>query len=523
MDNQYLKQVKTDLLENGMVAEVLPQYINTNEISKVKFKELNKSNRSSSPITINLLKNDGGNRVISLPNPVSYQQLIVTIFKKPDIFEKVIEKIQKNEFSHSKILNDDKTFNIPIKGIKSNFANSRREKMFLSIGTKYSLKYDIEKFYDSIYTHYLPAGLIGFSNALEMFRNSKKHSEEYEYMTNIDKDMRNLSNGETKGIVTGPFVSRIFSELLQSEIDTEIFHAIQNKKFRRYVDDTEIYFNTRDEAEKNIEIIKTIFQKYKLSLKMEKTVIKKFPYIDFSTVRDLLNIRRIKNKEKVGWYFASQDDLFEVLDKAEKMQQDGNKGILKYVLKILNSQKNEYGINDKFMEKDKSFLYLLNYMVIYPQYSKEILKILDNNIKYIQESEKMLNDTLSNFIKDNQDLVCLYLIQIMLKNKLQIKEKIILNYLEKEMQNELLKAVFIEYLCENNVNKKYNLILLEQVKRLKSINGIDFRLEDWLSKYILYFYDYISDNECNTNNNFYNNFRLYKDNNIKFINFDIIR
>lgn len=523
MKEENLKLLKGDLLENGMVSEVLPEYINTNGLSNIKFRGVSKK-IGASAMTVNLLKNDGGNRVICLPNPILYQQCIETIFNKKEMFLDVINKIEKNEYSHSKILAEDNLFNIPIKNNKSKYMESLREKMYLSIGKKYKLKYDIEKFYDSIYTHYLPAGFIGFSESLNMYRGNKEKSKIYNYMCEIDSSMRNMNNKETKGIITGPFVSRIFSELLQTEIDNEIVERIKTNKYRRYVDDGEIFLNTVDEAERDIEILKNIFQKYKLSLKMEKTEIRRIPYIDFSSLKEILNIRKVKNKQKNGWYFASQDDFFETISKAEKMQKNGKKGTLKYIFKVLNGQKNEYGINKNYTDKNNSFFYLLNYIIIYPQYAKEILKIVDRQIQYVPESCKILNDFLKQSIIGNQELVSLYIIQTLVRNCLEIDENTVIEYIKKNDNNtnEILKASFLNYLCEKNLSKKYNDNIIEYRESLRGEKGFCFCLENWLSLYILFFHDYISEDEFIDEKNVINNLRSYKRNNIKFINFNLI-
>ena len=511
------KKLKVDLLENGMINEVFPKYINTNGLSKIKFGSIkNNGNKGSSPATINLLKNDGNNRIISIPNPVSYFQLVNDIFEKEKILEELVEKIQNNKFSHSKILTDDNEFNIPIKGFKSNYEKSRREKMFISIGMKYRLKYDIEKFYDSIYTHYIPAGLLGYEKALEYYENDDKN-ERYKYMVKIDKDMRNLCNAETKGIITGPFTSRIFSELLQSEIDNEITGAINNDKFRRYVDDTEIYISSLEESEKEIEIIKRIFQKYKLFLKIEKTEIKKIPYIDFDSLCEIINIRRKKNNEKKGWYFASQDDLFVTLEKAEKLCTSKSKGPIKYILKVLGSKNYEYGIDNGFKIKDKSFLYILNYLLKYPQYSKEIINIIDKQIIYVDEAETIINNTLKLFIEELQHIPCLYLIDTMANNKLKINENIIFDFLNNHScDNEILKATMIKILCINNKDNKYKKILTFEKEKMKNKGKINFQKSNWMSKYVLYYHNIIEDDEIE-DNDFYQRFKLFKTNNIKFV------
>ena len=48
MKEENLKLLKSDLLENGMVSEVLPEYINTNGLSNIKFRGVSKKNWSFS-------------------------------------------------------------------------------------------------------------------------------------------------------------------------------------------------------------------------------------------------------------------------------------------------------------------------------------------------------------------------------------------------------------------------------------------------------------------------------------------
>ena len=522
MEELNVDLLKKDLLENGMVSEVLPSYFNTNGLSKISFKELVKKDRDCSPITFRLLKKDGGTRMMYLPNPIVYQQCINIIFKNKDMVLKVIDKIENNKYSQSKIIGEDYLFDIPIKNNPSKYIKSLREKMYISIGKKYKLKYDIEKFYDNIYTHYLPAGLIGLSKALEIYKKNEEKSEEYSYMCLVDEEIRSMNNKETKGIITGPYISRIVSELLLAEIDNEICSKINSDCYRRYVDDGEIYLNTLDEAEKDIETLKNIFQKYKLSLKMEKTEIKKIPYFDFNMLKEIINIRKLKNKKKVGWYFASQDDFFGVIAKAEEMEKNGKKGALKYILKVLTGSKYEYGINKGYELKDKSFFYLLNYLLIYPQYSNEILKLIDRQIEDISESGIILNEFLKKSIENKQELVGLFVVQILKKHQIKIDIDIIVNYLLKdEDSSEILKAVFLAYLCDENNDGNFDSIIKSYRDNLKGKNGFNFKLESWLSQYVLFYYDFITENEFDENQNFIKNLIEYKKKNIKFIDFSL--
>ncbi len=113
-----------------------------------------------------LLENDGNNRIMYFPNPVSYQYCVSTIFEDKNSFEKILDKIEKNKFSHSKILADDKLFNIPIKGYRSKYLESMHDKMY----------------------------------ALSMYRNPSIRSDEYNYMSNVDTAIRNNCNEILKAV-----------------------------------------------------------------------------------------------------------------------------------------------------------------------------------------------------------------------------------------------------------------------------------------------------------------------------------
>lgn len=520
MQKEEKQKLKKDLLDNGLVVEALPKYITSVGLSDNILKPKPVLSKPTEPITINLPKNDGGIRQLSLPNPVAYIDVIDSLCGSKS-FENILNKIEKNIFSHSKLIYDDGMFNIPLKNHRSKFAESQRDKMFISIGKKYAVKYDIEKFYDNIYTHYLPAGLIGFENAIKMYRGNIDKSSEYLDMHRIEKCMTNLCRGETKGIITGPYISRILSELLQSEIDKEIFEKINNNRFRRFVDDTTLYVNSVLEGEKALKEIKRIFQKYRLSLKMEKTDIIAFPYLDFTTIRDLLKFRKIKNSSKNNWYFASQDDFFENIDKAEKISNEGNhKGVLKYVFKTLANTNYEYGVGKKYDNKDISFSYLINYISKYPQYAQFISEILDKNIDNVAGIESVLNDSLKLFIDSDYEIAVLHIFGVLLKHKFPIDKEFLISYIEKQDANEIISPVFAQYLCEYYLED-----FIERLSNVKTelyVNGrIDFKAENWLLKYVLFSFDIIDSSECEQDN-YYKYFLYWKNNKYKFINFDML-
>ena len=494
MNKNQIKALKLDLLDYGMVSEIFPEYISTAGLSKI-IKKVDKINKESIPLKIYIPKDDGGLRNIYLPNPVSYINLVNTLFNDNKIIDNLVQKIENNPYSHSKLLYEDNLFNIPIKEHRSNYIKSQNEKMVLSIGKHYCIKYDLEKFYDSIYTHYIPAGLYGYEKAINMHRENESKTEEYKYLENIDKATRMMNSNETKGIITGPFTSRIISELIQSQIDSEIVQQINNSTLRRYVDDAVIYCNTLDEADRNLEKIKKIYDKYKLSIKIEKTNISSFPFIDFSQVKDLIKINREKKINNNKMYFADKNDLFKSIQKAEdELNYYNRKGTLKYLFKTLSKQKNEYVEDLIKKKKSVSVFYLINYMIKYPQYSKYITKILNENLANTENAKDIILDTLKQTIHNEQYIATLYLLDIIFYNNIYIPKKTIEEILNEEnYASEIVKDVILEYICSHNMKLYGSLIEKFTQKVFNNKNKIDFKTDNWLAKYILYYYDFVDD------------------------------
>src|SRR5690625_7724268 len=84
-----------------------------------------------------------------------------------------------------------------------------------SMGYQYCYRIDIANFYDSIYTHSIEWGFIGREQA-KSNRNIDNIGRE------LDRLVSRTNSKETAGIPTGPFTSRIISELILDAIDNEL-------------------------------------------------------------------------------------------------------------------------------------------------------------------------------------------------------------------------------------------------------------------------------------------------------------
>ena len=104
--------------------------------------------------------------------------------------------------------------------------------------------------------------------------------------------MRNHNYGETNGIVIGPELSRIFSEIIFQKIDSNLETLLSKKGFShgsdfsifRYVDDYFIFYNEEHIYRKIVADLEFCLNEYKLSLNSEKELIYGKPIITELTI-----------------------------------------------------------------------------------------------------------------------------------------------------------------------------------------------------------------------------------------------
>ena len=83
---------------------------------------------------------------------------------------------------------------------------------------------------------------------------------------------------ETNGICIGPEVSRIFAEMIFSEIDVRVIEGLARNgmkwktdfEFRRYVDDFYVFAQDEDSANQVMGAVQQELQKFNLHLNFEK-------------------------------------------------------------------------------------------------------------------------------------------------------------------------------------------------------------------------------------------------------------
>ncbi|HAW94496.1 MULTISPECIES: RNA-directed DNA polymerase [unclassified Arsukibacterium] len=138
------------------------------------------------------------------------------------------------------------------------------------IGARYILTTDISRFYHSIYTHSIPWALHGKKIA-KINRRLDSLGNKLDYLVRQGQD------GQTVGIPIGPDTSLVIAELLMHRVDSELAKKFPDTKGHRFIDDYEISFMNRDEAERAYHILDANLAEFELALNTKKTYITALP------------------------------------------------------------------------------------------------------------------------------------------------------------------------------------------------------------------------------------------------------
>lgn len=138
------------------------------------------------------------------------------------------------------------------------------------IGRRFVLATDISRFYHSIYTHSIPWALhtkpvAKANHAFTLFGNK------------LDFLVRQGQDGQTVGIPIGPDTSLVLAELIMHQCDNALITKLPHIKGHRFIDDYELSFSTRTEAEEAFHYLETCLSDYELALNPKKTKVSELP------------------------------------------------------------------------------------------------------------------------------------------------------------------------------------------------------------------------------------------------------
>lgn len=138
------------------------------------------------------------------------------------------------------------------------------------IGARYILKTDISRFYHSIYTHSIPW-------ALHSKKVAKANRTLNSLGNKLDYLVRQGQDGQTVGIPIGPDTSLVIAEMLMHHVDKVLENSLPQIKGYRFIDDYELSFVNRDEAERAYHLLDAALAEFELALNTKKTHIEQLP------------------------------------------------------------------------------------------------------------------------------------------------------------------------------------------------------------------------------------------------------
>ena len=317
-------------------------------------------------------------RSIGIPNPASYQRLCKFISEQWAELQSHFQNTTAGDIYKVSRIHIRKMENNPCL-FQMNYNNWRIDgtpEPDLLIGSKYLVKADISNCFPSIYTHSLSWALVGKDVAKH---NQNDHSLWYNI---LDYHTRNLHDGETHGLIIGPHVSNLLSEIILTKVD----QALNSKgyKYTRNIDDYSCYVKTHQDGQAFLVALNQQLRYYGLTLNHRKTLIAELPSaaveqwvrrINAFTAFDLKNTM---NYKEVQAY----------LDLAvELMKENGeNSAVLKYAIKVLSNKKLSANAKEYCVKT------ILHFALIYPY----LVTLLD---KYVFETFAVETSIISEFSK----------------------------------------------------------------------------------------------------------------------------
>lgn len=455
-----LNDISKSLLEKGFFSENLPNSFNTYKLSE-KINSLNLTIDKeykifiSQPTIFSLYKEGLNRRTISIPNIASYLSCIHFIA----LNWAILKEESKSKNSHSKISNmESYDETIKLKKFKnkpkSPFRKSLEDDIIISMGNLYQLQIDISNFYNSIYTHSICWAVCGKSESKKFIKKQNTNSnlyKKFKIFNSFDILIRSMKQNETNGIITGPFTSRIFSEIIMSKIDKKLKE--KDYIFSRYVDDFNIYFRNKHEIDDALNDIQKILLEYNLYLNNSKTKINQFP---FNIIIDISHEFSIKYKK---------NGILGVLNHSMKLYNSGEIGAITYALKFISGKKIKNKGDRNNLEN--IFSVLINILFSFPKNGKYVIDFIAQNKEMFYKksirAEEVINIEIKKCTEGNKEHETILYLELLRKlNPYTLTLENFKSILASKNDLAIIICLYIYH--KNCVNDKYN-------NKKKSVNG----------------------------------------------------
>ncbi len=203
-------------------------------------------------------------RRLSIPNPVSQFVIAVEIIKHWKDLQPAIGGTALSATAP--------VFASTGRAITSFRPQSQRRALALRTrqNMRYVLKTDISRFYHSIYAHSIPW-------AIHTKPTAKANRSPSLLGNRLDIAIRSGQDGQTVGIPIGPDTSLVVAEVLMQACDNALLHKLPALRGHRFIDDYELGFRTRNEAEDAYHLLEQVLSGLELALNPRKTEVVELP------------------------------------------------------------------------------------------------------------------------------------------------------------------------------------------------------------------------------------------------------
>lgn len=276
------------------------------------------------------MRNINTPRPFGIPNPAAYQCLckyISEIWPKLQQYFEKETKGQKHIISRThirKMKESDSLFSMNYK----NWKDDGTPEPDLLLGARYLVHADVSNCFPSIYTHALSWALVGKDVA------KQKQNDNSKWYNKLDFNTRNVKNGETHGLLIGPHVSNLLSEIILVKIDKILYD--REWRYIRNIDDYTCYVSTYEKGQLFLTELSEQLRAYDLTLNHKKTSIDELPTASVEQwVRKINTFTSFDTKEKMNF-----KEVRAYLDMAIELMQENrdNAAILNYAIKVLSKK-----------------------------------------------------------------------------------------------------------------------------------------------------------------------------------------
>lgn len=261
----------------------------------------------TNPLIYNIRNGSNSIRRLSLPHPCSqyqmrifyekYSEMICYFTNKSPCSIRYPKKISGTFFKKSKKNNINRYKNGTVENCNDEKINKHsvsffsyggygriheflKSDEFILLEKEYSYLFslDVSKCFESIYTHSLPWATKDKDHIKKNVTVKSMFGQQFDTL------MQKSNQNETNGIIVGPEISRIFSEIILQRVDNNCIKKIKyefNKDYivKRYVDDTFIFAKTEEVAIEVFNVYVDELRNFNLHINSSKTKKYNRPFI----------------------------------------------------------------------------------------------------------------------------------------------------------------------------------------------------------------------------------------------------